>query len=88
MARPRGSQFPANRENNRESAKFPIISALAGVNSFSNFNRLQGIPCCLRKRRILKQFQQFAGDSLMFAEQGIVSSEQGIFITDWGAPSW
>jgi hypothetical protein len=51
---------------------------MVGVNSSSNFNRLQGIPCCLRKRRILKQFQQLAGDSLLFAEQGIVSSEQGI----------
>jgi hypothetical protein len=29
-------------------------------------------------RRIPKRFQQFAGDSLLFAEQGIVSSEQGI----------
>jgi hypothetical protein len=72
------SQFPENRENNREFAKFPVNSALVGVNSRSNFNRLRGIPCCLRKLRILKQFQQPAGDSLLFAEQGIVSSEQGI----------
>ena len=56
------SQFPDNRENNRESAKFPVNSALAGVNSSSNFKRLQGIPRCLRKRRILKQFQRLAGD--------------------------
>ena len=39
-----GSQFPDNRENNREFAKFPVISALVGVNSSSNFNRLQEFP--------------------------------------------
>jgi hypothetical protein len=38
------SQFPGNRENNREFAKFPVISALVGVNSSSNFNRLQEFP--------------------------------------------
>jgi hypothetical protein len=41
-----GSQFPDSRKNNKEFAKFPVISALAGVNSSSNFNRLPGIPVC------------------------------------------
>jgi hypothetical protein len=50
------SQFPDNRENNRESAKFPVISALAGVNSSSNFNRLPGIPCCPLNGESLSNF--------------------------------
>jgi len=50
------SQFPDNRENNRESAKFPVISALVGVNSSSNFKRLQGIPCSLMAGESLSNF--------------------------------
>jgi hypothetical protein len=75
-----GSQFPDSRESNREFAKFPVVSVIVGVKSCSNFNRLQGIRCYLRRRRIPKQFQRLAGASLLFTEQGIVSSEQGIGI--------
>jgi len=78
------SQFPDNSENNREFAKFPVLSAMVGVNSSSNFNRLQGIPCCPPSGESLSSFKQFTGDSLLFAEQGIVSSEQGIFTSETG----
>jgi hypothetical protein len=69
------SQFPDSRENNREFAKFPVISALVGVNSSSNFNRLQGIPCSLRGGESLSSFNGLQAISLLFAEQGIGNSE-------------
>jgi hypothetical protein len=54
-----GSQFPGNRENNREFAKFPVISALSGVNSSSDLNRLQAIPCCSRNREFFRPNREF-----------------------------
>jgi hypothetical protein len=50
------SQFPGNRENNREFAKFPVLWTLVGVNLSSNFKRLQGIPCSLRGGESLSNF--------------------------------
>jgi len=72
------SQFPDNRENNREFAKFPVISAMVGVNSSSNFKCLQGIPCSLRAGESLSNSNGLRAISLLFAEQTIFSSEQGI----------
>jgi hypothetical protein len=65
------SQFPGNRENNREFAKFPVISALSGVSSSSDFNRLQAILCCSRNREFFRLNREFLGENREFpyAEQ-------------------
>jgi hypothetical protein len=66
-----GSQFPDNRENNREFPKFPVISALSDVGSSSDFNRLQAILCCSRNREFFRLNREFLGVNREFpyAEQ-------------------
>jgi hypothetical protein len=48
------SQFPESRENNREFAKFPIVSAARRRQFVQQFQSPAGNSLHLLKRRILK----------------------------------
>jgi len=74
MARPRFLTSLLAGKNNREFAKFPVISAMAGVNSSSDFDCLQGIPDCLRSDESLSNSNTLRSIYLSFAEQGFLTA--------------